>query len=59
MTQDTLDIEAFQKVGLSFKEIESVKRGLDDINHGRVVSYEQLKRQVKKDMLSHDSTIYA
>ena len=58
MTQDILNIEALQKAGLSFEEIESVKRGLDDIDHGRVVSYEQLKKQVKKDMLSHDS-IYA
>ncbi|MCH8518620.1 hypothetical protein LAT59_02575 [Candidatus Gracilibacteria bacterium] len=44
----TIDLEALQKAGLSFEEIESVKRGLADIEAGRVYSEEEFYMNLEK-----------
>jgi len=48
----TLDMEALQKAGLSYEEIESVKRWLADIEAGRVVSFEEVKHNARKNIFS-------
>ena len=50
----TVDIEALQKAWLSYEEIESVKRWLDDIEAGRVVSFEDVKRNARKKVFSQE-----
>lgn len=52
MIMKNINIEAFMKDGFSYEEIESVKRGLDDIEQGRVVSYEDVKKSLRKKLLS-------
>ena len=44
----TLDMEALQKAGLSYEEIESVKRWLADIEAGRVYSEEEFYKNLEK-----------
>ena len=52
----TLDKEALQKAWLSYEEIESVKRWLADIEAGRVVSFEDVKRNARKKVFSQQET---
>ena len=47
-----IDIEAFKQAGFSYEEIESVKRWLDDIENGRVVSHEEVKLLARKKIFS-------
>ncbi len=52
MIMKNINVEIFKKDGFSYQEIESVKRGLDDIEQGRVVSYEDVKKSLRKKLLS-------
>jgi hypothetical protein len=47
-----INVEVFQKEGFTFEEIESVKRGLDDVANGRVVSFDDVKLNARKEIFS-------
>jgi hypothetical protein len=49
---EKIDVVAFQKEGFSFEEIESVKRGLDDVEKGRTVSFSKVKQNARKEIFS-------
>jgi len=53
-----IDVEAFKKEGFSFEEIESVKRGLDDVENGRTISFENVKNKARKKIFSKQK-VYA
>ena len=54
----TLDVEAFKKAWLSFEEIESIKKGLDDIDNGRTISHNEVKLLARKKIFSNKK-VYA
>jgi len=47
-----IDIDAFKNEGFTFEEIESVKRGLDDIENGKTISYKKVKEKARKEIFS-------
>lgn len=49
-----IDIEAFKKEWFTFEEIESVKRGLDDIENWRTVDYIEVKNKARKEIFSKE-----
>jgi predicted transcriptional regulator len=51
-----IDIEAFQKQGFSFEEIESIKRGLDDVENGRTYTEEEFYSRLEKRLFSKNKT---
>lgn len=53
-----IDVEAFLKAWLSYEEIESVKRWLEDIKSGRTVSFDDIKKSARKKIFSKDK-VYA
>ncbi len=47
-----IDVEAFRKEGFSFEEIESVKRGLEDVENGRTISRSEMNKFIKKELFA-------
>jgi len=53
-----INIEAFKKEGFSFEEIESIKRWIDDVENWRTVSYKEVKKIARENILSKQK-VYA
>lgn len=49
-----IDVEAFRKEGFTFEEIESVKRGLDDVENWRTYTEEEFYSRLEKRLFSND-----
>jgi hypothetical protein len=53
-----IDVKAFKKEWFSFEEIESVMRWLNDIENGRVSSFEWAKIKAREQIFSKQK-VYA
>jgi hypothetical protein len=49
---EEINIEKFKKEWFSFEEIESIKRGLDDVEKWRTISFEKVKIKARKEIFS-------
>ncbi len=50
-----IDTEAFKKAWLSFEEIQSVKKWLDDIENGRFYTEEEFYSRLEKRLFTKNS----
>lgn len=55
---EEINVEAFQKAGFSYEEIESVKQWLEDVKNWNTISFEAVKKEARKKIFSK-SKVYA
>ena len=53
---EDINIDNFKKEGFSFEEIEWIKRGLDDVEKGRTISFNDVKLKARKKIFSNNKS---
>ncbi|MDP2090887.1 MAG: hypothetical protein Q8K30_04795 [Candidatus Gracilibacteria bacterium] len=50
-----INIEAYKNEGFTYNEIESIKRGLDDVENARVIPYSKVKVLAREKIFSKEN----
>ncbi|MBW7954697.1 hypothetical protein H3C61_02705 [Candidatus Gracilibacteria bacterium] len=51
-----INVEAFKKAGLSFEDIEGIKRGLNDLENGNIYEENEFYLNLEKKIFSKKNT---
>lgn len=53
-----IDVEAFKKAGLSFEDIEGIKRWLNDLENGNIYEENEFYSNLEKRLFSKKEKAY-